>query len=138
MSDLSKIKEVGMQRIGEKVLNEININLYNTEPTIHKAYHIYVELVHAGYKEKNKELACVKIKNFFRTRTVRNQRKEFKAFFGIPFSDEMRPILALSFITSEIDPIFPLSYDLALPIRNGNPELPIRPISAASGAPGRE
>jgi len=61
-------------------------------------------LVHVGYKEKNKQLACEKIKQFFKIRTVRNQRKEFQAFFGIPFSDELRPFLALSFRTSEIDP----------------------------------
>lgn len=104
MSNLKELTDTQRQDIGEMILNEININLFNAEPTIHKAYHVYVELVHAGYKEKNKQLACEKIKKFFTTRTVRNQRKEFQVFFGIPFSDEMRPVLALSFRTSEINP----------------------------------
>jgi len=104
MSNLKELTDTQRQDIGEMVLNEININLFNAEPTIHKAYHVYVELIHAGYKEKNKQFACEKIKQFFRTRTVRNQRKEFQVFFGIPFCDEMRPVLSLSFKTSEIDP----------------------------------
>jgi len=103
MVNLDELTGKDLQNIGEMVLAELNINLFNAEPTIHKAYQVYVELVHAGYKEKNKQLACEKIKKFFTIRTVRNQRKEFQLFFGIPFSDEMRPFLALSLRNSEID-----------------------------------
>lgn len=103
MVNLDELTDKDLHSIGERVLSELNINLFNAEPTIHKAYQVYVELVQVGYKEKNKQLACEKIKKFFKTRTVRNQRKEFQMFFGIPYSDEMRPFLALSFRTSEID-----------------------------------
>jgi hypothetical protein len=104
MINLDELTDKDLQNIGEMVLAELNINLFSAEPTIHKAYHIYIELVQAGYKEKNKQLACEKIKKFFTTRTVHNQRKEFQTFFGIPFSDKIRPNLALSFKTSEINP----------------------------------
>ena len=104
MVDLSELTDKDLYTIGEGVLAELNINLFNAVPTIHKAYQIYVELVHAGYSNQNKQLACEKIKQYFRTRTFRNQRQEFQVFFGIPFKDEMRPFLALSFRTCEIDP----------------------------------
>jgi len=104
MVNLDELAGKDLQNIGDKVLAELNINLFNAEPTIHKAYQIYVEMVHAGYMEKNKQLACEKIKHFFNIRTVRNQRKEFQMHFGIPFTDDMRSMFSLSFRTSVIAP----------------------------------
>ena len=95
--------EKELHHIGELVLEELNIKLFNAEPTLHKAYQIYIELTHFGYAEKNKELACRKIKDFFKTRTLRNQHKEFYRYFGIAYNAELRPILALSLRTSEVD-----------------------------------
>ncbi|MBC7539810.1 MAG: hypothetical protein H7281_13395 [Bacteriovorax sp.] len=104
MTDLKNLSEIKLQELGESILSELNISLFNAEPTIHKAYQIYFELVHAGYCDQDKQLACEKIKRFITTRTVRNQRKEFQALFKIPFTDNMRPIFSLSFRTSVISP----------------------------------
>lgn len=99
---ISKFSEEDLQDIGEMILDEINIKLFNAEPTNQKVFQIYNELVFAGYKEKNKTLACNKIKAFFEKRTARNQAKEFYQIFGIPFDDQVREHMTLSYRTCEI------------------------------------
>jgi hypothetical protein len=100
-NDFKDLSENELLRIGEMVLVGININLFNAEPTMHKAYQVYRELVELGYPETDKVKACNKIKLFFKTRTISNHAKEFHHTFGIPFEKGMNRFLTLSFRTSE-------------------------------------
>ena len=99
---IKDLSEKELLTIGEMILNIVNINLFNAEPTIHKAYQIYFELAQYGYVEEDKERACERIKQFFMKRTLKNQHKEFYAFFGFPYSSDMNGFLTLSYRTSEI------------------------------------
>lgn len=104
MSNLLDLNEIELEQIGEMVLSEININLFNAEPTIHKAYQVYVELKELGYKETNKEVACAQIIQFFKKRSAKHIQKEFYQTFKIPYQADMNRFLTLSFRNSTVAP----------------------------------
>jgi len=83
--------------IGNKVLNEINISMYNAEPTIQKCIQIHNELVMYDYKITDKEITIKKAREFFKHRTPTNMVKLFKTQFGIPFNSMFSHFLALNF-----------------------------------------
>lgn len=103
MIDINNLTEHQIQKVGQLILEKINPNLFNSCPTIHKAYHVYKELTHYGYKESDKELAISNIRLFFKRRTVKNQAYEFTKIFKITYQAEMCRFLSLSYRTSFTD-----------------------------------
>ena len=103
MLELNNLTRRELKKIGELILNEINIKLFNSEPSPHKAYQICSELIQEGYKTNNKELTCHKIYTYFKKRTKKNQSREFYEKFEICLNDRLRAAFCLSFRTSVIE-----------------------------------
>ena len=103
MRELTNLAKKDLIEIGNTILGELNIPLFNAEPTIHKAYQICSELIHEGYATNNKELTCHLIYKYLKKRTRRNQSKEFHDCFKIHLSDRLRTVFTLSFRTSVIE-----------------------------------
>ena len=103
MKELTNFSKKELIEIGNSILAELNISLFNAEPTIHKAYQICSELIHEGYATDNKELTCHLIYKYIKKRTRRNQNQEFYNSFEIHLNDRLRSVFTLSFRTSVIE-----------------------------------
>lgn len=91
-----------MNTVGENILEIMNINLFNAEPTPQKLYQIYKELRYAGLEESDHAVVFDKIQIFYKKRTIQNQGKLFNHMFHLHYTDTMRTLFSLSYKTSDI------------------------------------